>query len=118
MAFKMNPKSPILKQTGMFSSPAQKALKGDQHKLPGHLKAKIEAAPGKMYSGNSPFKKAAEPDVEVSAGDKLTAKKAKNTAARAKNNKEKAAEKRNLQKLAKKASSKPENNYERIASET
>lgn len=47
MAFKMNPKSPLLKATGNFPSPAQKALKGDQHKLPGHLKAKIEAAPGK-----------------------------------------------------------------------
>ncbi len=48
MAFKMNPKSPLLKATGNFPSPAQKALKGDQHKLPGHLKAKIEAAPGKL----------------------------------------------------------------------
>jgi hypothetical protein len=47
MAFKMNPKSPILKKTLNFTSPAQKALKGDQHKLPDHLKSKIEAAPGK-----------------------------------------------------------------------
>ncbi|MAJ16267.1 MAG: hypothetical protein CMO51_04365 [Verrucomicrobiales bacterium] len=47
MAFKMNPKSPLLKATGNFTSPAQKALKGDQHKLPDHLKSKIEASPGK-----------------------------------------------------------------------
>ena len=52
MAFKMNPKSPLLKKTLNFPSPAQKALKGDQHKLPDHLKAKIEAAPGKKESAS------------------------------------------------------------------
>jgi hypothetical protein len=52
MAFKMNPKSPILKKTLNFTSPAQKALKGDQHKLPDHLKSKIEAAPGKKESAS------------------------------------------------------------------
>ncbi len=36
--YKMRPKSPILK-----------ALKGDQHRLPEELKAKILASPAKMY---------------------------------------------------------------------
>ena len=35
------------------SSPNKKELVGDQHTLPGHLKAKIEAAPSKMLGGIS-----------------------------------------------------------------
>ena len=33
-----------------YSSAAKKALVGDQHKLPDHLKAKIKAAPGKKMN--------------------------------------------------------------------
>ena len=40
-------------------SPMDKALVGDQDNLPEHLKAKIEAAPGKMY--DSPAKQKAAP---------------------------------------------------------
>jgi len=47
---KKNAKMPALK------TPAKKALVGDQKNLPEHLKAKIDAAPGKMY-GKSMAKK-------------------------------------------------------------
>lgn len=33
-----------------YKSPSKKALVGDQHKLPDHLKAKIKAAPGKKMN--------------------------------------------------------------------
>jgi len=38
------------------TSPAKKELVGDQHNLPAELKAKIEAAPTKMYGKESPAK--------------------------------------------------------------
>mgnify|MGYP003117627912 CR=1 FL=1 len=39
------------------TSPAKKELVGGQHNLPAELKAKIEAAPTKMYGKESPAKK-------------------------------------------------------------
>ena len=52
----------------MYDSPAQKALVGDQKNLPEHLKAKINAAPGKMMgaiagiAGKLLSKKAKKPE--------------------------------------------------------
>jgi len=42
------------KYSQSFESPAKKELVGNQKNLPEHLKAKIDAAPGKMY--DSPAK--------------------------------------------------------------
>tara|TARA_R110002167_G_C12583914_1_gene643661 strand:+ start:625 stop:1113 length:489 start_codon:yes stop_codon:yes gene_type:complete len=50
MAYKMNGFS------GFGNSPAKKELIGGQKNLPEELKAKIEAAPGKMYGKKSPAK--------------------------------------------------------------
>ena len=41
----------------MYDSPADMALKGDQHKLPQHLKDGIEAAPEPGSSPNKPLNK-------------------------------------------------------------
>jgi len=98
MAFKM-------KGSGFYGhgnqSPAKKALVGNQANLPEHLKAKIDAAPGKMY--DSPAKQGVTADgVEIKSKQQIR-QEYKTNKTKSRTNEKSQGDKKNYSKRERKA---------------